>query len=164
MCNCRIPLSAGINTPRKFRASLRYLRHMILERQSAVQALRPGDEVLESTDDQDSGVRTNSEPTSPLTSEGESDGILASHFGVSSTAADTAHRCVGVVLRYMFWYYLQGIPLNSEENRNKSWPTCILIGLQESIFSVELHPYEKQRWFLQVKFNGEFICKATNFQ
>ena len=39
-----------------------------------------GDDGLESADDRDSGVRTGSEPTSPLASEGENDRV---HFSAS---------------------------------------------------------------------------------
>ena len=39
-----------------------------------------GDQGLQSSDDRDSGVRTSSEPTSPLTSEVENDTHLVSNF------------------------------------------------------------------------------------
>lgn len=68
----------GINTPRKFRTSLRYLRRIFAG--TTPQTLRDGDQGLQSTDDRDSGVRTGSEPTSPLTSEGENDGHVVSNF------------------------------------------------------------------------------------
>lgn len=76
--NAFFQLLTGINTPRRFRTSLRYLRKMLV--QTNPQMDRGGDEGLQSTDDRDSGVRTGSEPTSPLTSEGENDVRLVSNF------------------------------------------------------------------------------------
>ena len=58
----------GINTPTKFRTSLRYLRQML------------GEARVQCSDEKDSGVRTGSEPTSPLTSEGENDLHRVSNF------------------------------------------------------------------------------------
>ena len=58
----------GIDTPTKFRTSLRYLRQVL------------GEVRMQCLDDKDSGVRTGSEPASPLTSEGENDGHLVSSF------------------------------------------------------------------------------------
>ncbi|KAL9955265.1 hypothetical protein ACROYT_G036563 [Oculina patagonica] len=72
------PVSHGINTPRKFRTSLRYLRRIFAG--TTPQALRDGDQEQQSADDRDSGVRTGSEPTSPLTSEGETDVHVVSNF------------------------------------------------------------------------------------
>ncbi|XP_078356214.1 uncharacterized protein LOC144641028 [Oculina patagonica] len=72
------PVSHGINTPRKFRTSLRYLRRIFAG--TTPQALRDGDQGVQSADDRDSGVRTGSEPTSPLTSEGETDVHVVSNF------------------------------------------------------------------------------------
>lgn len=72
------PVAHGINTPRKFRTTLRHLRRMFV--QSSSPTAMSGDDGLESTDDRDSGVRTGSEPTSPLASEGENDRV---HFSAS---------------------------------------------------------------------------------
>lgn len=47
---------------------------------SSPQVLSDGDQGLQSSDDRDSGVRTSSEPTSPLTSEVENDTHLVSSF------------------------------------------------------------------------------------
>ena len=72
------PSLTGINTPRKFRSSLRYLRQMLVG--TSPQVMSDGDQGLQSNDDRDSGVRTSSEPTSPLTSEVENDAHLVSNF------------------------------------------------------------------------------------
>ena len=62
-----------------------------------------GDLALESADERDSGVRTGSEPTSPLASEGENDHVhfnathLISQFplpGSTLAQAGSEHRCV----------------------------------------------------------------------
>ena len=58
----------GIDTPTKFRTSLRYLRQVL------------GEVRMQSLDDKDSGVRTGSEPATPLTSEGENDKHFVSSF------------------------------------------------------------------------------------
>lgn len=53
-------------------------------------------------DDRDSGVRTGSEPTSPLTSEGENDAHLVSNFitqlpSTAATQVDTSqHRSLSL--------------------------------------------------------------------
>lgn len=65
----------GINTPRKFRIALRYLRRMLPHFSWG------GDQALESADERDSGIRTGSEPTSPLASEGENDHV---HFNATN--------------------------------------------------------------------------------
>lgn len=70
----------GVNTPRKFRATLRYLRQMLVG--SSPHSPLSGHE--ESGDERDSGVRTGSEPTSPLTSEWENDHV---HFNASNFSA-----------------------------------------------------------------------------
>lgn len=64
----RDPVSHGIDTPTKFRTSLRYLRQVL------------GEVRMQSLDDKDSGVRTGSEPATPLTSEGENDKHFVSSF------------------------------------------------------------------------------------
>ena len=90
----------GINTPRKFRTSLRYLRKIFAG--TSPEALRNGDQGLQFNDDNDSGVRTSSEPTSPLTSEGENDMHLVSsaHLPSLSTMANASqHRYVNQNLK-----------------------------------------------------------------
>ena len=81
----------GINTPRKFRTSLRYLRKIFAG--TSPDPLRNGDQGPQSNDDKDSGVRTSSEPTSPLTSEGENDVHLVLP-SLSTMANASQHRYV----------------------------------------------------------------------
>ena len=67
-----------------------------------------GDQGVQSSDDRDSGVRTSSEPTSPLTSEVENDTHLVSSFiaQLPSPTPDLAdasqHRYVTVIVWLVF--------------------------------------------------------------
>ena len=88
---------AGINTPRKFRTSLHYLRQLLTESSTH----------QDSADERDSGVRTSSEPASPLASEGENENAFGAarltaqlrSLPVTSTDTGSEHRFV----------YMQGV-------------------------------------------------------
>lgn len=58
---------------------------------SSPQVMSDGDQGLQSSDDRDSGVRTSSEPTSPLTSEVENDTHLVSSF-IAQLPSPAPHR------------------------------------------------------------------------
>ena len=75
---------------------------------SSSQVMSDGDQGLQSSDDKDSGVRTSSEPTSPLTSEVENDTHLVSNFiaqlpsPTPGQADASQHRHVTIIVWLVF--------------------------------------------------------------